>query len=247
MGSNPKVLNSVVMKGESEMSILAIDGASRRNGKPDCLSAGSVFLKPSIGQLEPYKLVCAEKNSTNQRGELSALKIALVAGLVIKSTCEDDTDLYMITDSEYLFNTITKDWISNWERKGWLTADSNPVKNKDCWEEIQLYLQKYDKRNMERPIMYCVKGHLISIGKATAAKILDADDTGMSLYYEVAAKYTSMLAADKHCFDPAMIKFEEVNGFKPPVDIFGEMIICNTVADLIAGWHADKADTAWIR
>lgn len=39
------------------------------------------------------------------------------------------------TDSQYLKNGVTQ-WMKNWKRNGWRTADRKPVKNKDLWETL---------------------------------------------------------------------------------------------------------------
>ena len=63
-----------------------------------------------------------EASTTNNRMELTAALKALTfakAGAVI--------DLY--TDSQYLKNGFTKNWLAGWKRKGWVTATGAPVKN----------------------------------------------------------------------------------------------------------------------
>ena len=83
---------------------IAIDGACRRNGKPDCISAGGVYVQ----RLDEGSIVChsiaaiSESESTNQRGELLALDRALT---YIYNFGEE---AIVITDSEYIFNAMTK-------------------------------------------------------------------------------------------------------------------------------------------
>lgn len=219
------------------MVILSIDGACRRNGKPDCLSAGSVFAKGDTLS----KQLCFEYFSTNQRGELSALVVALYHA---NQLCDEDT--YLVTDSEYIYNTLSKDWLTNWEMKGWLTASGDPVKNQDLWSRIakQLHTAKDNDINI---IPYHIKGHLISVGKVTAANIIEADPTCTVLYNTVSEKYNTAFAKNTDKFRHAWELFERNHGFKPPVDTFRELVICNTVSDLLAGYNADKMDAAWIR
>ena len=38
-------------------------------------------------------------------------------------------------DSEYVRKGITE-WILNWQRRGWKTADGKPVKNADLWQRL---------------------------------------------------------------------------------------------------------------
>jgi ribonuclease HI len=66
--------------------------------------------------------------TTNNQMELQAAIEALKA---LKEPCS--IELY--TDSQYLRQGITQ-WIHNWKRNGWKTADKKPVKNQALWEEL---------------------------------------------------------------------------------------------------------------
>ena len=62
------------------MLLISIDGACRRNGKPDCVAAGGVFIQQFDKDLHLQQtsiLSNYETSSTNQRGELLALLTAL--------------------------------------------------------------------------------------------------------------------------------------------------------------------------
>ncbi len=69
-----------------------------------------------------------ENPTTNNKMELTAAIEALKA---LKSTCQ--VDLY--TDSEYVRKGITE-WVHNWQKRGWLTADKKPVANKELWQAL---------------------------------------------------------------------------------------------------------------
>ena len=104
-----------------------IDGAWRRNCQPDCVSAGACFiLDEDNGVEQTYTISQYEDCSTSQRGELMGLTLALEH----IAACAPDTDTVVITDSEYLFNTMTKEWVSRWEVNGWKTAQGTDLKNK---------------------------------------------------------------------------------------------------------------------
>lgn len=44
--------------------------------------------------------------------------------------CTGITCLNIHTDSEFLINSITK-WVKKWKKNNWLTANGEPVKNKE--------------------------------------------------------------------------------------------------------------------
>ena len=56
----------------------------------------------------------------------------------LKENCE--VDLY--TDSQYLRQGITQ-WIFNWKKNGWKTADKKPVKNKELWVTLDELVQTH--------------------------------------------------------------------------------------------------------
>jgi len=43
--------------------------------------------------------------------------------------------VHLHSDSQYLQKGITE-WIRNWQRNGWRTADRQPVKNADLWQRL---------------------------------------------------------------------------------------------------------------
>src|SRR5690625_6984919 len=70
-----------------------------------------------------------ETGTTNNRMELTAAVRALEA---LKEPCR----IEITTDSQYLKNAFTKNWLGNWQRNGWKTASRQPVKNRDLWERL---------------------------------------------------------------------------------------------------------------
>lgn len=82
------------------------------------------------------KQLCGgEADTTNNRMELSAVIFALKE---LKQNC----DVLITTDSQYVKNGITQ-WITNWKRKGWMTASRKPVKNKDLWQLLDAEVAKH--------------------------------------------------------------------------------------------------------
>ena len=46
------------------------------------------------------------------------------------------------TDSQYVRQGITQ-WIHNWKKRGWKTADKKPVKNVDLWKRLDAALSHH--------------------------------------------------------------------------------------------------------
>ena len=69
-----------------------------------------------------------EPDTTNNRMELTAA----IAGLeALTQPCH----VRLTTDSEYLKKGMTE-WIKDWVRRGWKTAQKKPVANRDLWERL---------------------------------------------------------------------------------------------------------------
>jgi ribonuclease HI len=69
-----------------------------------------------------------EAHTTNNRMELTAVIRALEA---LKRRCK----VRLHTDSQYVQLGISN-WIHNWKKRGWRTADNKPVKNDDLWRKL---------------------------------------------------------------------------------------------------------------
>ena len=50
--------------------------------------------------------------------------------------------IILTTDSNYVKDGITQ-WIHNWKKKGWKTANKKPVKNKECWLQLDVEVQRH--------------------------------------------------------------------------------------------------------
>ena len=76
------------------------------------------------------KIYDGEKNTTNQRMELTACIKALEQ---IKPT---DIEIEVFSDSAYMVNCIQKKWYEKWQKNGWKTSKKGPVENKDLWIKL---------------------------------------------------------------------------------------------------------------
>ncbi len=98
------------------------DGACRGNPGPGGWGA---LLRTGAHEKE---LSGSEAHTTNNRMELLAAIMALEA-LTQPSVVD------LTTDSQYVQKGITE-WVANWKRRGWRTADRKPVKNQDLWQRL---------------------------------------------------------------------------------------------------------------
>ncbi|MES2770881.1 MAG: ribonuclease HI [Pseudomonadota bacterium] len=77
-----------------------------------------------------------EANTTNNRMELTAVirAIETINEMALGNTA-GALKLSIHTDSQYVQKGISE-WIHNWKRNGWRTADKKPVKNDDLWRRL---------------------------------------------------------------------------------------------------------------
>ena len=217
--------------------LIAIDGACRRNGKPDCTSSGGIFIQSyeAGGSVFHWATRAVhEYNSTNQRGELMALHKALE---YVNDT-NDITEAHIITDSEYIFNAMTKNWYTNWINNNWCTRAGDPVKNDDIWKSI---VDTINKCTAE-VIFYHVKGHCIPFGRVTADNLLDEHPSGRALHLRVCDRFDELAPSKEKVFNAALELSERNNGFRPTDEIFKSWVTANVVADAVATKEVDAAD-----
>ena len=115
------------------------DGACRGNPGP---GGWGVLLR--YGEHEK-SLYGGEVETTNNRMEL----MAAIKGL---QAIKEPAKIILTTDSKYVMTGITE-WIINWKKRGWKTANKKPVKNVDLWQSLDAEIQAH---NIE---WKWVKGH----------------------------------------------------------------------------------------
>ncbi len=86
-----------------------------------------------------------EPQTTNNRMELMA---AIVALETLKRPC----NVALTTDSRYVQKGVTE-WMESWKRRGWKTANKQPVKNVDLWQRLDRAIARH---NIE---WHWVRGH----------------------------------------------------------------------------------------
>lgn len=123
---------------KSHVTIYA-DGACKGNPGPG--GWGALLLSGDHRK----ELHGGEPHTTNNRMELTAAIESLRA---LRQHCLVD----LFTDSQYVRNGITE-WLPQWKRRGWKTADKKPVKNVDLWMLLDEQIARHDVK------WHWVKGH----------------------------------------------------------------------------------------
>ncbi len=105
------------------------DGACRGNPGPGGWGA---LLRSGSNERE---LFGGAPETTNNRMELTAVIEALAA---LKRPC----NVIVHTDSQYVKLGMTE-WLKQWERRGWKTADRKPVKNVELWQQLDQQVRRH--------------------------------------------------------------------------------------------------------
>ncbi|OHC66165.1 MAG: ribonuclease HI [Rhodocyclales bacterium GWA2_65_19] len=98
------------------------DGAC--SGNPGPGGWGAILRKGATEK----ELFGGEAQTTNNRMEMMAVIEALRA-------LKGPVQARVHTDSQYVQKGISE-WIHGWKRRGWKTANKEPVKNEDLWREL---------------------------------------------------------------------------------------------------------------
>ena len=78
----------------------------------------------------------SEKDTTNNQMELLAPIQAL-------KKIPKGSKVEIFTDSKYVKSGITE-WIHNWKKNGWKTANKKEVSNKELWTELDLLNNEFE-------------------------------------------------------------------------------------------------------
>ena len=116
--------------------IIYTDGAARGNPGPG--GYGVVMMSGSHRK----ELSEGFRKTTNNRMELLAVITAL------KALKKPGSNVHIYTDSKYVSDAINKEWVFNWEKKGF-----KKKKNIDLWKR---FLELYRKHNVS---ISWVEGH----------------------------------------------------------------------------------------
>ena len=120
---NGRGLDMNAEEGTHELVRIYADGACK--GNPGRGGWGAIL---QSGGREK-ELFGGEAHTTNNRMELTAVIRALEA-------LKRASHVEVYTDSQYVQKGISE-WLADWKRRGWRTADKKPVKNEDLWRELE--------------------------------------------------------------------------------------------------------------
>ena len=120
--------------------VIYTDGACKGNPGPG--GWGAILMYKGVKK----EISGGMKNTTNNIMEITAVVEALKCLKV-------ESDVQVYSDSAYTVNAFKQGWIYNWMKNGWRTANKEPVKNKELWQELYALTKKHKVEFIK------VKGH----------------------------------------------------------------------------------------
>ena len=91
-------------------------------------------------------VIIKEKKITHLSGGLDETtnnQMELTAPIMALKKIPQGSKVQIFTDSKYVKSGITE-WIYNWKKNGWKTADKKEVKNKNLWTELDDLSNAFD-------------------------------------------------------------------------------------------------------
>jgi len=67
----------------------------------------------------------------------------LMAAIAALESLKEPCEATIVTDSQYLVNSVEKGWVYGWKSKGWRKTGNKPVLNVDLWERMLKLLGKH--------------------------------------------------------------------------------------------------------
>ena len=143
-------------KAEKYTVKIYTDGAARGNPGPAGWGAVILFqndeLKVESKKLKVMEIGGRADHATNNIMELTAPIEAMkyLRKLPLRQDLRGKVEIY--ADSKYVITGINE-WIHNWMKNNWRTANKKPVLNQKLWQELHALNQEF------KPKWHYVKGH----------------------------------------------------------------------------------------
>lgn len=113
------------------------DGSLKKSGNQTFGGWGFIAVRDS------NKIIAtagSEKDTTNQRMELTAIAEALKYA---STTRRINEKVIIYSDSAYAINCYSQNWYLGWMHNGWVNAKGQPIANQDLWYQIIPYFTNF--------------------------------------------------------------------------------------------------------
>lgn len=146
------------------------DGSCRGNGQENSEGGWGVVVFNELSVCDYYYGEYCE-DTTNNREELKAMLYALE----LTQTKYKQHKCNIYSDSAYVVN-MCREWIWNWQSRGWTRAGNQPIENLDLVKQIYNYLI-IEFHNFT---IWKIKGHSGELGNEIADAIATNDQAKLA-------------------------------------------------------------------
>ena len=84
-----------------------------------------------------------EKELSGSAAETTNNRMELTAAIKALEAVTKPSSVILTTDSRYVIQGINE-WMPAWVARGWKTANKQPVKNQDLWQQLHQAIQPHD-------------------------------------------------------------------------------------------------------
>ena len=68
----------------------------------------------------------------------------LMAVISALESLSESCQVLLHSDSKYVIDALTKNWLKGWKRKGWTKSDKKPVLNQDLWRRLDAAASRHE-------------------------------------------------------------------------------------------------------
>ncbi|MHA8137533.1 ribonuclease H family protein [Lactobacillaceae bacterium Scapto_B20] len=144
-GQDLSTTSQSTAKPMKDAIVVYTDGGSRNHGNQK-----GKHVKTTDKASWAYLIITADgKRSSDSDGELGATNNRMEIMALIKALQSlldqnlQSEPVQVISDSKYVLDSITKHWLSGWQRRGWQTSTGQPVKNEQLWRQVAELLKQF--------------------------------------------------------------------------------------------------------
>ena len=90
-------------------------------------------------------LIASERRKTLHGGtaETTNNRMELTAAIEALNALRGRRAVTLYTDSKYVMDGM-REWLPNWKKRGWKTANKKPVKNMDLWQQLDEAVSRHE-------------------------------------------------------------------------------------------------------
>lgn len=161
----PEVKRSCVEEEQSRQKydkiVIYTDGSCIKTGNKGTGPGGWAAIVQFYHEDRLVEEIILKKGVDETTSNIMELKAAIASLKHVDQKLERNVPVTLTTDSTYVKNGITQ-WINNWKKNGWKTANRKDVKNQKLWVALDKYRSSIEKKNNFPVEFNWTKAHIVN-------------------------------------------------------------------------------------